>query len=275
MYFLNISGSCGGFAETPETEFVHLKDISIVNSFKIVLFYLFAEILVLNLPFCLWSRIDNQQAIQKIGLQVAKFDSAKVKSDHLCNFVIKYLNCHDSYVKIFLLTEFLNLAFSVGSFSFLFFYWKITPQDVFIFVFQSKCGKIYELFPSHVGCTYEQNSIVPELGNDFFETACFLNMNEVYSYIISGLYVWLLILIFWGVLNLIFRFMQICFRPMRAICLKKSAGFLSSNVNTNLLIEVLSFSDYFIIENLLRHVERDVFYDFCNSLLTELCSTVP
>ena len=122
LYFLNISGSCGGFAETAKTEFVHQKDISIVNSFKIVFFYLFAEILVLNLPFCLWSRIDNQQAIQKIGLEVAKFDSVKVKSDHLCNFVIKYLNCHESYVKIFLLTELLNLAFSFGSFSFLFFY---------------------------------------------------------------------------------------------------------------------------------------------------------
>ena len=275
LYYLKISSSSGGSLDKTEVTFNHKKEDIYIEGFKTVIFYLCAEILALFLPFCIWSQFDKQQAIRKIGLEVARLDSISLKSAHICNFVTKYLHSHGSYVKMFLVTELLNIVFSFMSFCFLFFYWDITPIDALDFFLQEGCGKMCERFPLQTGCTYEQNSIVPELGNDSFETACFLNVNEVNSYIIALLYIWLFFLMVVGVLNFFYRIMQVCLTRFRVFCLKQSAGHFSLNVNIFMLVEVLSFSDYFIILNLSRHVESEVFNNFCNSLFEELNPSVP
>ena len=272
---MNISGSCGESTQKTQTQFIHQKDQKQVDNFKIVVLFLCSEILFLFLPYCFWSSIDKQQAIRKIGLEVAKMDNTEVKITHLSNFVIKYLNGHGSYVKMFLFTELLNLVFSLMPFSFLFFYWEIRPTDIANFFLSGKCGQIAELFPLQTGCTFEQNSIVPGLGNDFYETACFLRMNEVYGYIVTGLYVWLSILLVLGMANFGIRIMQYTVKPFRAFCLKQSAGHFSLNVNNELLVQVLTFSDFFVLDNMSRHVESDVFSALCTSLLEELSPSVP
>ena len=275
LYYLKISASTGGNAGKTEVTFTHHKDQIYVQGFKTVIFYLCAEISLLCLPFCFWSSIDKQQALRKIGMEVSKMDNSRVKSTHVLNFFIKSLNSHGLYVKMFLATELLNLVFSFISFSFLCFYWEIKIRDALNFFLKDNFGQISDLFPLQTGCTYEQRSINPHLGNDWFETACFHNINEVYRYLIAGLYIWLFFLMVLGAFNFTYRIMQVCFKQFRAICLKQSAGHISLNVNIHLLVQVLSFYDYFVIENLSRHVENEVFIDFCNSLLEELSPEVP
>ena len=146
--------------------------------------------------------------------------------------------------------------------------------DIFVFFFKEECGRISDLFPLQTGCTYEQNSIIPGM-NDSLETACFLYMNEVFQYVIACLYVWLSILLVFGVVNFIFRLLQIFVRQFRVISLKHSAGSFTINAKINLIVRNLSFSDYFIIENLTQHVDHEVFSDFCNAILEELCPSVP
>ena len=272
QYSLIITGSCGG--EEAGTKFIHKKEERLIDGFKIILLCLCIEILVLSLPFIFWSHMDKQQNLRKLGLEIKKIESLGGKSAHLCNFVLKYLNCQRSYVKMFLFFEFLNLVFSIISFVFVCVHWKITPNDIFVFFFKEECGRISDLFPLQTGCTYEQNSIIPGM-NDSLETACFLNMNEVYQYVIACLYVWLSILLVFGVVNFIFRLLQIFVRQFRVISLKHSAGSFTINAKINLIVRNLSFSDYFIIENLTQHVDHEVFSDFCNAILEELCPSVP
>ena len=274
QYFLNISGACGG--QERETKFVHQKELKYLDTHRIVIFYLFVEVVALFIPFLLWYGMDKQQALRRIGVDVTKMDTMSAKSAHICNFVIKYLNNQSSYVRMFLFFEVLNLVISVMCFGFLYFYWEITPIDVLHFILIGKCGRISSfVFPLQTGCTYEQNSIVPGLGPDYLETACFLNINEVYCYIISGLYAWLLILLVSGVVNVFIRLMQLMCRKFRAICLKQSAGPFSLNANIHSLVEILSFSDFFIFENLSKHVESELFNDFCQDILKDLCPSTP
>ena len=272
---MRISASTGGDAGKTELTFTHEKDQDYVQGFKTVIFYLGAEISLLCLPFCFWSGIDKQQVLQKIGIEVSKMDTSRVKSTHVLNFFIKSLNSHGSYIKMFLAIELLNLVFSFISFSFLCFYWEIKITDALDFFLKDDFGQISDLFPLQTGCTYEQRSIVPHLGNDWFETACFHNINEVYRYLIAGLYIWLFFLMVLGAFNFTYRIMQVCSTQFRAICLKQSAGHISLNANIHSLVQVLSFYDYFVIENLSRHLENEIFIDFCNSLLEELSPELP
>lgn len=246
-----------------------MKNLKNVNSFKIIFIFIIGEILFLTLPFVVWSSIDKGQQIRKVGEAIAKIDGKKDKLNYIYNFFLQQHNCNGLYVKTFLVLEQLNLFCSSLCFVFISLNWEIMPKDVYHFFLQ-KCGKIFEIFPMMTGCTYELNGIIPG-STDFLETACFININEVYRVIVTGLYVWLLILMALGIGNIFKRILQLCFRPVRSLSLNNS----TFNVNTTLLVRVLSFSDYFIIENLSRHIENELFSNFCNAILEELCPTVP
>jgi len=266
-----------------QTDSFHDVDGPIYNSYyQWIPIYLIFLAVLFYLPRCIWLMMEG--GLMKFfgkGTTTRMIEDPDEKRDKLVKFFKDNIhNKYNIYYFGFIVCEFLNFVvvlvavgmtnrFLNGQFLWYGFkvwnYYSLPPEEQKKFSSNPMCTA----FPRIASCNYHRFGTAGEQGN--LNAICILALNIINDKVFLVLWWWFLVLVFLGVIRIVFRIVQINSAKLRFSLLDlRMHRYFKRDSNSELIKTYVcncSRGDWFVLYQLSKNLNRPFFMDFLKVLV--------
>jgi len=235
-----------------------------------VVFVLFFQALLCYLPHFLWKSWEGGKLsllLQNLNEPSIEYDPEITKDRRLVivNYIIRNIQTHNIYVFKFVFCEFLNLVNIIGQMYLMDTFFggqfttygsevlSVTGQDM-----ELRVDPMAKVFPKMSKCTFHKYGPSGTIVN--IDGLCILPINIINEKIYVFLWFWFLALITWTCVFFCFRVVTIVSKYSRYLVFCGRAK-SSNRQDVHTVMEKLNFGDWFILMQLCKNMNPEVFYE--------------
>jgi len=244
-----------------------------------VVFVLAFQGVLCYLPHFLWKSWEGGRLAMLLqGLDQQSLDgSSEVTKDRrsvIVNYVVRNLRTHNLYVYKFIFCEFLNLVNIIGQMCLMDSFFggqfstygseviSITGQEM-----EDRIDPMAKVFPKMSKCTFHKYGPSGTIQNH--DGLCILPINIINEKIYVFIWFWFLSLIVWTGIFFCFRAVTIFSRYSRYLVFCGRAK-SSNRGDIAMVMERLWFGDWFILMQLCKNMDPNIFHDLVSDLRDRL-----
>ncbi|KAK3854890.1 hypothetical protein Pcinc_038670 [Petrolisthes cinctipes] len=246
-------------------------------------FVLFIQGVMFYIPHWLWKKsegglfriiIQDLSISDYLGSNLKNYSGRKERFNALSTYITHHMNAHRSWAFKFFLCEALNLCVVVGTLFFTdwflggeFLTYGTSVFDVAKLDPENRTDPMAYVFPRMAKCTFK--SFGPSGTIQIRDVMCLIATNIINEKIYLFLWVWIVLLTTVTSAWIVYRILTIVLPFFRIFLLKARANSaMSSEVSK--VMRMASLSDWFLLYNLAKNMEKTVFSEFIQHLAEDL-----